>query len=384
MEIVVLVVAVLAVVAGVAAWRRLGGSRSDAHSINKNQHALQVLGDVAAHSTAPAPTRHLGSEEIAKSHIRPTEDDAGAVLRPAHASEMPLARVRLEPPVPPGPGGETPSPEAPAWPAAPVSPLPPLPPLVNVLRKSGNVYEEAAPTGKIPVVAVELPAAPPGESVPAAVVVAAPAGAIAPPGLAGAIAPDNDSDLHVSRRRPRFVHLPGSARRRHLTTGVVGFAVVAAVGVTAILLAGGPPPRPTSSSGPTSTSVPTTTSAVPGAGRTTTTEAPTPTTSTLPSTIVPLTANLADVAYVAPAATYVIALSATDAPCWIGLEKVAGGPWFWEGTLQPGEQKTYDATGAVVVRVGAPRFLKIAINGITVQLPASNVQPYDLTFTPSA
>jgi hypothetical protein len=99
---------------------------------------------------------------------------------------------------------------------------------------------------------------------------------------------------------------------------------------------------------------------------------------------VPRTANTTDVAYVAPATSYLVTLTVTGSPCWVGIETSASGPWTWEGTLQPGAQKTYNASGTTILRVGAPRYLKVSIDGIDVQLPPSYMQPYDMTFTPSS
>jgi hypothetical protein len=438
MQIVVLVAGSLFVVSALAIWRRFGGSRSDVHSIYKHEHALEVLGDTAARSTAPAATHHPPPEEVAKSHIRPTEDDAGSVLRPAHAGEMPHARVRLEPPVPPGLGESSQPPDAHGHRHHPS--------IASLLRRSGEVVEEGRPTGKLPAV----PAAPDAQvataaqastaapAVPAAQVSTAaqaaqvangtahpevddvrvltedgsPAAAglpaakpiapvpaprrrlVAPPPLPGfekgrpkgaavsapaaSESPDADTDAspHVGRSR----RLGGHGSRR-LTTGVVGLVAVAAVAITASLLAGNGKKNPTTGGGTTNTSLPPATTV--GSGSTTT-STPSPTTSTLPATLVPQAANTTDVAYVSPFSSYVVTMMATSNPCWIGVQKVSGGPWVWEGTLQPGQKEVYDASGATIIRVGAPRWLKISIDGIEVQLPASNVQPYDLTFTPSS
>jgi hypothetical protein len=412
-EIVVLVAGTLVVVGAVAIWRRFGGTRSDVHSIDRHEHALEVLGDTAARSTAPAAARHPTPDDVAKSHIRPTEDDAHSVVRPAHAGEMPHARIRLEPPVPPGVGAAaSPAPDG-AGPGHRIHPS-----IASLLRRSGEVVEEERPTGKLPAVptlaaastvaaaagahaidsdgdglrvlnedgspaAHGLSAAKPLETVPPPRrrLVAPPP----PPGFgrsdgAGAAAPalgetETDASPHVGRSR----RLGGHAVRR-LTTGVVGLVAVAAVAITASLLAGSGTKSPTTSGGTTNTSLPPESTVGPAS---TTTSTPAPTTSTLPATIVPETANTTDVAYVTPASSYIIAMTATSQPCWIGVEKFAGGPWVWEGTLQPGQIETYKASGTTIVRVGAPRWLKVSIDGINVQLPASNVQPYDLTFNPS-
>jgi hypothetical protein len=154
---------------------------------------------------------------------------------------------------------------------------------------------------------------------------------------------------------------------------------VAAVVVAGVQLAGG--------GNPSRTSATTTTVHTGGRGggtgtTSTTTSSTTPTTTTL-ATIVPLTTSASDVSYRAPATSYTLAFQASG-PCWVGIQQTAGGPWVWEETVQAGQQATYSASGAVVVRLGSPTMIKIAVDGITVQLPPSNVQAYNLSFSPSA
>jgi hypothetical protein len=71
------------------------------------------------------------------------------------------------------------------------------------------------------------------------------------------------------------------------------------------------------------------------------------------------------------------------APCWVGIQQTAGGPWVWEETVQAGQQATYHASGPILVRLGAPTQVSITLDGVSVQLPSSNTQAYDLTFTPA-
>ena len=53
-------------------------------------------------------------------------------------------------------------------------------------------------------------------------------------------------------------------------------------------------------------------------------------------------------------------------------------------TIPAGSTATFQATGPVVVRLGAPPYVSVQLDGIAVSLPSNNVQPYDLTFTPTS
>src|SRR5205807_2422811 len=49
---------------------------------------------------------------------------------------------------------------------------------------------------------------------------------------------------------------------------------------------------------------------------------------------------------------FAVMMQATDAPCWIQVRAGASGPVLFEGTLQPGEARPFDATRALWVRLG--------------------------------
>ncbi len=162
---------------------------------------------------------------------------------------------------------------------------------------------------------------------------------------------------------------------RRALTGALSAAVVAAIALVMVQLAGHHHAAPVASRlGSTSLHVSTT--APPPV---THTSGPPPT--TLPPRISPQTASTSDVSYVTPAHSYTISLAATGS-CWVGIEKAVNGGYVWMETLAAGQSATYQATGTTVVRVGAPQVLRVSIDGITVVLPPSNTQPYDLIFNP--
>ena len=51
-------------------------------------------------------------------------------------------------------------------------------------------------------------------------------------------------------------------------------------------------------------------------------------------------------------------------------------------TLSAGGKTSYKASGSIAVRLGAPPYVKVKLNGVNVELPVKNVQPYDITFSP--
>lgn len=347
MQLLVIVLVVLAVVALLAVWRRLaGGTHATEHAIERHEHALGVLGDVARRAEPPPSVRIVPPAGPAKIHIRPTEGGAALVPRPT-GEEVPPPRVRLEPPVVPG---------QPLAFGTPVQGTPAVRP--DAPPAGWEVARAGAAGGADELRRLEEPPV-----------------ALPPTGTPA-------SPAHRSSGGSRPGRSPRSERerlvRRRATAGMV-VVFVAAVVVASVQLAGGGSPARTSATTTTTTHV-----RGRGAGSpTTTTSSTAPTTTTTLATIVPLTTSASDVSYRAPATSYTLAFQASG-PCWIGIQQTAGGPWVWEETVQAGQQATYRASGAVVVRLGAPTLVKVAVDGITVQLPQSNVQAYNLSFSPSA
>jgi hypothetical protein len=98
----------------------------------------------------------------------------------------------------------------------------------------------------------------------------------------------------------------------------------------------------------------------------------------------PTSTSTSLVVYEPPVSHYTITFSVTgSSPCWLGAQASPGGPYLWMQTVPPGGTTSYTANGPVVIRLGAPPVVSVAVNGMKVALPAGNVQPYDLSFTPS-
>jgi hypothetical protein len=391
------VVVVLVLVATIAICRRLIGFRSDEHAMESYEHALDVLGDASRRNDSQR-VRIIPPEEVAKAHIRSTDGDADLVPRPGAAADVPPPRIRLEPPVLPGvtPGEPlafgTPRFGTPAVPysiaGASASTSAPM-----GARAGGDAPADGEAAAGATVRGAARDGATETEPAPGTASVGGGGG-----GDAGG--QGDGSGSGPSRRRPgspspvrsgprarasrsRAVVDPAHERRvRRAATGGMAVVAAAAVAVAALQLAGGPAKGNAAKGGTSSHgSGPLVTEL--GGSTTTTSPVVTTTTTSVPSSIIPEDSSATDVAYRAPATTYTVTFQASG-PCWVGVQQTAGGPWVWEETIEAGAAQTYSASGSVIVRLGAPPKIKVSVDGITLQLPPSNVQPYDLTFTPDS
>ncbi len=101
--------------------------------------------------------------------------------------------------------------------------------------------------------------------------------------------------------------------------------------------------------------------------------------------IAPISASPSVVSYDAPKGTYTITFKASSqGQCWVGIQATPKGPYLWMSTISPGSSATYHASGTIIVRVGAPPYATVEVNGLDVSFPKSNVQPFDMVFTPAA
>lgn len=338
----IVVVAVLLVIAVAAVLRRVGGgSRAEEHAMERHGHALGVLGDVSRHGDAKPQVRIVREPDVAKIHISPTEEGTTPVPRPM-GEDVPPPRIRLEPPTAPGAPAD-----APLAFGTPIHGTPAVPRLDPEERSPIVLGDDAERSGVDERHSGRLPGRP----------------------------------GPVPRPRPigRTHHEQVVRRRATAGAAVVLVAALAVLGVELAGHGGTPKTAGHSSRGELHQSGVGTSTLPP----LTSTTSPPATTTTLPTTIAPERTSASEVSYRAPATRYTVTFTASG-PCWIGIQQAAGGPWVWEETVAAGQSQTYTATGAVIIRLGAPPEIKVAIDGITVQLPPSNVQPYDVTFTPTA
>jgi hypothetical protein len=349
--VIALVVAVLAVlVIAAIVWARVGAARSEHKSVETYEHALDVLGEVSKRTEHTA-FRILPHEETGRPHVGRRIDPAGGEVSQGRMDvgspgEGQLVARRLPP------AGEP------------------------KLRFSGRgrpavdepeVSQEAGDQGRDDRHAGAKRGAPPATASGAAVHTRP--------------ASDHAQVTGTAEAGPHRVVYRSSADRhrqviaRRAATGVAAAAAVAAVVVAAIFLAGGGAHH--------ATTVPPVIHH-PGGSRLTTTTTTTATTTTLPTRLKPTSVSLSNVAFTVPSATYTLRFQATGGLCWVGVEHTTAGPWLFAETLGSGQSATYKGSGALIVRLGAPAYIGLTVNGLVAELPSGLKQTYSVDLTPGS
>ena len=113
-----------------------------------------------------------------------------------------------------------------------------------------------------------------------------------------------------------------------------------------------------------------------GAGRTTT--------STVPTTgpVAPTSSSPTAASYVLPAgqAPLTVTIDGATGSCWAEAGPSAGAPLSWEGTVASGQQHVLAAAASWWLRLGAPEYARVTVNGRQLELPSSS-QPLELTIS---
>lgn len=189
-----------------------------------------------------------------------------------------------------------------------------------------------------------------------------------PDGRRSDVLPSLPSTRHV-RRSARGVGVRSSPRRRSRDVALVGVGVVA-LAVAGAAVAGTFAHRV--HHGTTGTHAVARPAKTAHAG----TPRRTAATSTVP-VLQPTTSTPATALYQAPP-SYTVELRATG-PCWVDAT-TAIGTVLWTGTLEPGQTQAVDATGNLVVRLGAAGDVTVSLDGEPVDLPPGFVSPFDMSF----
>lgn len=325
----------VAVVLIAMAWSRVGLARSERRSMRSYQRNLNALGDVARRSEAPARVRPVPPGQPEHGHL----GSGSPAPLPERGPQAPATRAR-------GPAAASPFSRVPADDEA-TGPIP-KPRLVDVPVHFED--DSASPAG-------------PGDTA-------------AVPATTSRRAPEG-----VLRRRPvRSPSTPVVQGGREIAWGRLGGVAAVVVALAALVLGGvhllashhslrpaGRHDAPaTHPSAPSSTSAP-----------------KRPSTTTTPTVLVPVSTSPTDVAFVAPKGSYTVVMADNGGLCWVGIQQTSGGPYIWQDTLGAGQTTSYRASGPLVIRIGAPRFLGVKVNGVPVRLPGF-AQPYDVTFNPSS
>ncbi len=335
------VVGVLVVVIVASLWVRVGSARAERRSMAAYERGLDLLGDVSRRSDKSAGVKAPEGPERARPHVRPAPGRQFPSPAPGVLRSVPPAKARLDLPGLPG----RPAARVPLFDGSGSADAP-----ERSLARPAGPREEAAeePPPWTPTI-VEPPTSEPLTEV----------------------VPVVEGVAEGTGRPPS-----GSARTvRRAATGAAAAVALAAVAVGGWELASHNAPS-VSGTAPTTTTppAPSHTSLPRSSGH-----ARTPATQT---TIEPTSSSVSLVTYQAPAGRYTLTFRATGGECWLGAQsQAATTSWLKMWLLTPGEQASYSWSGPLVVRIGAPRYVSISVNGTPLVLPPGNVRPYDVSLT---
>ena len=323
-------------VAGFAAWSRFASHRAERRSVTTHQRALDVLGTASRRWEGIAPVHAPRPGEVARAHVQ-TLGDPPSARRLGDGEPVSTRRsgVRLVPP-----SGSRP------------------------VRLPIFVDEG--------VVASDSPGEPDagerdGETVGAQDGTTGPSRRAAPYDHE-VLSPISEMATRTSRPRRHRYH--GGRPARRAASAAASAVALAAIGVATWQLASGGAPTHHATAPPATTGK--------SKGRTHTGSGG----QTGGRGLVPTSVSPSVVAYVITGRAYTITFSASG-PCWLGVQQGVNGKYLWMTTLLAGQTSSYKANGPVAVRLGAPPYVKVQVNGVNVELPPTNVQPYDITFSSS-
>lgn len=108
-----------------------------------------------------------------------------------------------------------------------------------------------------------------------------------------------------------------------------------------------------------------------------------PTPTTAPTQVVALQTTATTASYPAPSSSYQVNVSAPTEPCWIQATSVTTGTTLWAGLIQTGDSQVIQASGTMVLDIGALGSV-VTLNGVPVVLPSPLNVPFEATFTAGA
>ncbi|HLI53379.1 MAG TPA: DUF4115 domain-containing protein [Acidimicrobiales bacterium] len=315
------------------AGRWLGKGRRDTQSIESHHHSLDVL----EHLSGASPSAHPSPPQVS-AHVR--------VLRADEAPAVPARRSLLPS------SSELPRPEPRRVTVRPrrdaVQP-----------RRRVVFIDDAANVGRPPL----------GGEAPAAAEPTEPVEPPAPVEAAEAPAPVEDLASPVGitgRRRAWRPAAPHHLRARPTVVAAAAAGIAAAV-VGLLVVGSGGSPNPDRNPRSRPVAAPVRPAAL------------TPTTPP-PPRVVATSAGATEASYEVASGPIQMQLFASG-PCWVELRSGSStGPILFEGTLQPGAVKTYDADGPVWLRLGDPAGVQLRLDGVTIALPAAAI-PFDVDIT---
>ncbi|MHB1444730.1 MAG: RodZ domain-containing protein [Acidimicrobiales bacterium] len=98
----------------------------------------------------------------------------------------------------------------------------------------------------------------------------------------------------------------------------------------------------------------------------------------------PTSSSPTQASYVLPASDgpLAVTITATSGACWAEAGPSSGRPLSWEGTIDQGLQHTLTPASQWWLRLGAPEYVAVSVNGRQLELPVTS-QPLDLSITTS-
>lgn len=360
----------LGLVVLVAAWSKFAPSRAQRRSVQSHQRALDVLGEVAKRRDGAAAVHIPSPDEVARAHVQTTDGSPPSLhlaSREEISARRPMARLVLR-------SGPTPL-RLPIFGDASAEEVPPPTvhfddELINAAADESVVIDDVS-------IESDLRTVRPTELRPEF-------------GAASSFVPEPEEDRDLSLepvetlatwengtggsvighighalwdRRPSLGNGQNARKVASLAAAVVALAAIG-VGTWQVTSNNSPRlPRVIRPSGDTHS------------------KANTPSNSSSHSTnhdITPVSQSGNVVTYPLTAQSFTIRFSASG-ECWIGVRQSVNGQYLWMTTLLAGGSATYRANGPVYVRIGAPKYAQVVIDGVQLALPPK-VQPYDITF----
>ncbi|HUZ43525.1 MAG TPA: hypothetical protein VMU63_03920 [Acidimicrobiales bacterium] len=98
--------------------------------------------------------------------------------------------------------------------------------------------------------------------------------------------------------------------------------------------------------------------------------------------VTPTSSSPTEASYVLPASAGLLSvtISAVSGPCWAEAGPTSGGAVSWEATIEQGQQHALAAGSQWWLRLGAPEYATVMVNGRQLELPVTS-QPLTLSVT---
>ena len=110
---------------------------------------------------------------------------------------------------------------------------------------------------------------------------------------------------------------------------------------------------------------------------------PTTTTTTQAPTVALVSSSSTSATFTVPTGSYTLTLGASSGSCWVSVDTPDNQTLFTQ-TLSGGQSQSVQANGEVLIDIGAPSVVQVAVNGIALSLPSDYQTPFTMTLQPGA